>query len=293
MIMKIATTTEEQIKCLKERGLIIEDEAKASEILLDIGYYRLGFYLFPFEVNYPNLENRDHKFNPGTLFDSAVVLYYFDFDLRNLLLRYTSRIEVALRTYITYYISNKYKHSPTWFVDTNIIDPKFKKKFKPEIYSKILIRVPALKRHHNKYINDKFAPAWKTIEFLSFGSVLKLYKALKNLEDKRAIAAHFNVKKISVFENYIDTIVFIRNQCAHGNALFDLSMPKSIASGPIKIKQNHEYTLATAIDVILYILDKVSSNRARELKKLLKEIIKDSISKNANIEPIIEKVVNF
>jgi abortive infection bacteriophage resistance protein len=45
-IMKKATTIEEQIKRLKERNVIFTDEQKAMENLLDIGYYRLGFYFF-------------------------------------------------------------------------------------------------------------------------------------------------------------------------------------------------------------------------------------------------------
>lgn len=46
-------TIPEQIEHLKELGLIIPDDAKASEILSDIGFYRLGFYMFPFEKKYP------------------------------------------------------------------------------------------------------------------------------------------------------------------------------------------------------------------------------------------------
>lgn len=44
-----ATTIEEQIALLESRGMKIDDKDKAQENLLDIGYYRLGFYWFPFE----------------------------------------------------------------------------------------------------------------------------------------------------------------------------------------------------------------------------------------------------
>lgn len=40
----IATSIDEQINLLQKRGLIIDDLDKAKETLLDIGYYRLGFY---------------------------------------------------------------------------------------------------------------------------------------------------------------------------------------------------------------------------------------------------------
>lgn len=40
MEIKTATSVVEQIAKLRERGVIIDDEEKAKEILLDIGYYR-------------------------------------------------------------------------------------------------------------------------------------------------------------------------------------------------------------------------------------------------------------
>lgn len=39
-----ARSIEEQIKLLKKRGMIFDDEDKAEQILEDVGYYRLGFY---------------------------------------------------------------------------------------------------------------------------------------------------------------------------------------------------------------------------------------------------------
>ena len=85
-----ATTIEEQIVLLKNRGMEIEDEKKAAECLLDIGYFRLGFYWFPFEKSYPRKVKRDHNFKDNTKFDYAIKLYYFDFDLRNIFLKYKS-----------------------------------------------------------------------------------------------------------------------------------------------------------------------------------------------------------
>ena len=49
-----AINVEEQIKLLRQRGMRIDDEKKAREVLLDVGYYRLGFYWFPFEHTFPH-----------------------------------------------------------------------------------------------------------------------------------------------------------------------------------------------------------------------------------------------
>ena len=98
-------TIPEQIEHLKELGLIIPDDDKASEILSDIGFYRLGFYMFPFEKKYPVKAGRDHTIKEGISLDTVLRLYYFDFELRLLLLKYISRIEIHLRTTIVNYMS--------------------------------------------------------------------------------------------------------------------------------------------------------------------------------------------
>ena len=64
-----ATTIDQQIQKLRDRGVVINDEKKAKENLLDIGYFRLCSYLFPFEKTYPKLKNRNHEFKAGTQFE--------------------------------------------------------------------------------------------------------------------------------------------------------------------------------------------------------------------------------
>ncbi|SHM40766.1 Abi family protein [Flavobacterium xanthum] len=89
-----ATTVEEQIQKLSRRGIVFEnkeEELKAKEILTDIGYYRLGFYWNPFEID------KDHNFEKGTKFSDVVCLYYLDVDLKNVLNKALNRIEIELK----------------------------------------------------------------------------------------------------------------------------------------------------------------------------------------------------
>ncbi len=132
--MKKALKVEAQIERLKKRGMKFGDEEKAKEILLDVGYYRLGFYSFPFERTYPRLEHRDHKFKEGTTFEDVLELYYFDSDLRRILANYLYRIEVNVRTQITYVVSNHYRECPTWFVNPNVVSQKYINSFNAEVY---------------------------------------------------------------------------------------------------------------------------------------------------------------
>ena len=162
----IAKNVDEQIDLLQSRGMIINDIEKAKEVLLDVGYYRLGFYWFPYEVDYPQKHHRTHEFTKGADFDNAVKLYYFDFNLRNILLKALSRIEIAFRTKVIYFVSNKYKNSPTWFVDTNVVSNSQARSFWEKVYKQILDKTPVIALHHRHHINDKFAPALRVVIYM-------------------------------------------------------------------------------------------------------------------------------
>ena len=288
--MKQATTLDEQITLLRSRGIIITNEHKAKEVLMDIGYYRLGFYLFPFEKSYPKLRGRNHDYKEGTKLSDAVTLYYYDFDLRNILMRYINRIEVTFRTYLIYELSNKYRDEPTWFISPQIVNQKFIQSFDNEIYNDNFRNNPVIQRHHRKYINDKYAPAWKSIEFMTLGNVLKLYQNLKCLDDKRTISKQFGINQTAVFENYMETIRVIRNKCAHGSTLFDLSLCKSIKNGPAgRFPIGEAQRLPAALDVLLYMIGTISQNRKKDLLTSLNEIHKTAVNKSPEIEWIIKK----
>ena len=133
--MKKAYTIDQQIARLKANGMAFDDEEKAKEILLDVGYYRLGFYSFPYEIKFPCLEHRDHKLKAGTTFKSVYDLYEFDTKLRRLLLNALDRIEVNIRTKLIYNISLRYIDDPCWFVNRKYVTSKFVNDFEEQVYA--------------------------------------------------------------------------------------------------------------------------------------------------------------
>lgn len=290
--IKRATTLDEQVALLRSRGVEISSEEKAKECLLDIGYFRLCSYLFPFEKTYPKHSNRTHKVIAGTKLSDAVALYYFDFDLRNILNRYISRIEVALRTYVTYTLSNKYITSPTWFVDPTVMSTSYIRGF-DQVYEAIK-KKPVIKRHHQKYINDKYAPAWKTIEFMTFGNIESLYLNLKNPADKLDICRHFGVNQTAIFENYIKTVRTLRNTCAHGGVLFDMRLPMSIKNGPAgKLARDNGYNLCGALKVVEYLLGKISINRLFQMRSDIYDALLILYERNKELESTIIKTAGL
>jgi abortive infection bacteriophage resistance protein len=282
-----ATTVDEQIAILRKRHMIIDNEPKAKEILLDIGYYRLGFYWNCFECD------DEHTLSEGTKFEDVVSLYYLDVDLRELLLKYIYRIEVHFRTQIVYHVSNQHKDSPTWFVDPKVVTSDYIADFDKFYTDKFKKNNRPIFKHHQKYINDKYAPAWKTIEFVTFGANLRLFNCLKDVSTKERIAASYNLRSLSVFTNFLNATVYVRNMCSHGGVLYDLAQPKSIRNIPGgKLPFTNSHSLDASIKVIRYLLAQISTNREADLGNKIDEIF-SKFKENNLIRNIIETKIGY
>jgi abortive infection bacteriophage resistance protein len=292
--MKQATTAEEQMAIIEQRGMTLDIGVdKTTEVLRDIGYFRLGFYSFPFEVDYPQTKHRNHQYRAGSKISDAVALYYLDVDLRAILSKYIYRIEVNFRTNMVYQISNRYLGSNTWFVDPAVMERKYIEAFDAKIYTDSFKLNPVIKRHHKKYINDKYAPAWKILEFISFGGIFTTYKNLKDMEIKQQIAARYGIRNVNVMENYMQSIVEIRNICAHGRVLFDHALRKPLKSGPAAlINVQNEYKLHSAIEVISFIVNSISQNRANDMQAEIEQLF-NKFRNDAPIRWIIENCIGF
>lgn len=290
MDSKKATTLSEQIALLRRRGMTIDDESKAKEVLLDIGYYRLGFYWFPYEKAHPQKGLRTHEFRKGARFDHVVKLYYFDFNLRNMLMKYLNRIEINFKTFLTYHVSTLYPDSPTWFADPAIVSREYIQEFDKIVYTdKFKKSYPAIKRHHQIHKNDRYAPAWKTIEYMTFGAVIHLFHALLDQSTRMAICRHFGIRQQKIFDSYMKVVLLIRNYCAHGNILYDLALPTSFTKGPASFKKRSDgqienvmkevdyQNLGGALRVILYMIGCVSKNRQQDMKEELRELFKREV----------------
>ena len=226
---------------MKSLGLIVPDENKAFEILSDIGFYRLGFYLFPFEKKYPAKAGRDHSLRDGISIDTVLRLYYFDFELRLLLLKYISRIEIHLRTTIVNYMSAKHHNKDTWFVDDTIVSPAYVR---------------------------------------SFGSIydVDLYDAISNVSSRLDISKAHGIRSIKTFDNYLTSVRRVRNRCAHAGILFDYAATEALTTqGPVDLSAVPDRTnLRGAIEVIKYLTGIVSVNRLTDLERELRQLIDKS-----------------
>jgi abortive infection bacteriophage resistance protein len=105
---KVATTIQQQIDQLRQRGLSITDDQQAAHFLANISYYRLEGYWWPMQSDRVN-----HIFKPNSRFVDVIALYNFDRELRLLIFDIIERIEVAFRTKMIYHLSHSM--DPWWF----------------------------------------------------------------------------------------------------------------------------------------------------------------------------------
>src|SRR5690606_25116306 len=142
-------------------------------------------------------------------------------------------------------------------------------------YSFLRLKNKIIIKHHEKYNTDSYAPAWKTLEFFSFGQILKIYTNLKCNKVKSQIAESYRLRDVNLLSDYFTAILNIRNICSHSNVLFDYNQPLGISRIPNKrfrLKNRNTSDLNASFRLILFILSKISINRTDELENLFYEI---------------------
>ena len=224
MFVKQPTTIPEQIEILKSRGLIIDDEYLATLYLSNVSYYRLGEYWYSMQSDKEN-----HIFKKDAVFSDVIFLYEFDRELKILLFDVIERIEIGLRTKLIYHLSHEY--DAWWFQNFDIFtDSLALTKTLANIEEEISrTKEKYIKEHFKKHKDDqRFPPAWKTLEQTSFGSLSKLYGNLKNtIKSKDTIAKELGTVNHTYLPSWLQSIAQIRNYCAHHSRLWNKNLPGS------------------------------------------------------------------
>lgn len=284
----IATSIEHQIKKLHDRGMVLDvEEEKIKEILLDIGYYRLGFYWYPFEID------TNHNFAKGTKFSTVIDLYYLDVDLRYLLIKYINRLELNFRTNLIYWVSMHYDNNAIWYTDPTIMAEKYLKDIKSHYNNNFKKKNLQISKHHAKYPKDKYAPCWKTFEYYTFGSIVKVYEYIIDQNVRKKVSLQYSIKKPHKLQNFLDTLVFVRNSCAHSGVIFDLHIDEGVSSVPnIPFNNAYSHSLDSAIKALLYLLNNISTTRKNELEVKLADLF-NRFENNPVIKDIIENKLGY
>ena len=216
----------EQIDILKSKGLVVEDEMYAKEILLRENYFFINGYRHLF-MKSPS----DKIFIKGTSFNELYGLFLFDRTFRNILFKNLLIIENNIKSIFSYQLSKKYGYKERDYLKPNNFtsDPK-KSKQVNDLIKKMKRQIRVNGKQHTAtlhYIsNYGYIPMWILVKVLSFGILSEFYQILKP-EDQYVIAEFYDTNS-STLSSYLSILSNYRNICAHEDILFENKTQRSI-----------------------------------------------------------------
>lgn len=208
---KSATTYEQQLSLLRQRGVVIEDEEKCTQILENLNYYRLLAYFLPYKQD-------DNTYKPGTSFLHVYRLYEFDRKLRRILFSALEEVEISLRSRFAYLHAHKY--GPIGYLDASNYNRQHDHDRLIEQINREIDNnknVLFVKHHIEKY--DGVFPVWVIVELFTFGMLSRFYSDLPT-EDKKAIARDEYDTTEKNMRSWLRCCSDLRNICAHYGRLY-------------------------------------------------------------------------
>ena len=261
MELKKPTTFEEQVVLLEKKNILVENKDECIEFLSKINYYRLSGYLLPF------IRKDEEKCFIELTFNRIMNIYSFDAELRNLLSFAIEKIEVYIRTQLTYH------HTHTYGSEGYMLASSFNKKhnhssFIKHVNSCISENSNTLVVKHHKKNYDGHFPLWSLIDFFSVGMLSYFYRGMKN-PDKSEIAENLYGVNYQTLDSWLRCLTDLRNRCAHYSRLYYWIFPALP-----KIPNGEKYIPTRRLFAQLYMLKLMYPPTENWNKDILKPLIK-------------------
>ena len=228
LYQKSATSIDEQLTLLNQRGMDWADEDLVQRWLITVGYYRLSAYWLPYELPADSGKTRSKTFKPGTRFEDVIDDYTFDRKLRLLVTEAIERIEIALRSRWTHRFSSEY--GPHAHMDPTLFANGWKHADRIAAMANRAgqSREVFIAHYKNKYTEPYMPPLWAATELMTFGDLSKWVAATRNLSLGSAIASDLGLPTREILEGVIQALTYVRNICAHHGRLWNRRMVKRI-----------------------------------------------------------------
>ncbi|MCL2218140.1 MAG: Abi family protein [Defluviitaleaceae bacterium] len=210
MKVKQPTTYYEQIEVMRSRGCEINDDVVAIEFLKKVNYYRFSGYFFAFEQD-------DDTFAEGVTFEKISSVYAFDQELRIMIMRAVSAIELSAKSIISYHHGHQY--GALGYMDSvNFGDKHDHGRFiaQLEVAMRNNKNAQFVKHHFHKYGGN--FPIWVAAELFTMSMISIVYADLK-VTDKKKIAQEYSTDYVHL-ESWLHSASVLRNICAHHGRLY-------------------------------------------------------------------------
>lgn len=262
----------EQIELMKERGVKfnVVSQLEAEKTVASINYYKFSGYMKVFQISQ---DQYDVQFN------KIVELYEFDRKLSRIIFEMIEKIEIAFKTNLSYYISERTrKLGPFGYLNTlEWKDYSFynKKTRKTEVkksheilkdkldFKKRITEYTArntkgcIENYFDKYKEEHFVPLWILIEVIDFGMSTKMYEeSVKGIQEKVAKALNIHLNKDLEF--YLKSLKLIRNVVAHNGILWNFKLISRLNKPLItQYKDIDDRSIIAVLVVVIEILKSV------------------------------------
>ena len=218
---------DEQVEILRNKGLTINNEEYAMEILFKENYFFLNGYRHLFMKSETN-----RTFISGTTFEELYSLFLFDRTFRNILFKNILNIENNLKSIMSYHLSLRYGyHEKDYLNHKNFTTNPEKSRQVSDVLKKMKRQIKSNASTHSAtmhYVNSYgYIPLWVLVKVLSFGIIGELFSILKK-EDQIKIADIYNLDS-ECLANYLVLLANYRNLCAHEDIVFENRTQRVIA----------------------------------------------------------------
>ena len=215
---------DEQVEIFKHKGMTINDEKYAKQILLRENYFFLNGYRDLFMKD-------DRTFIEGTTFEEMYSLFLFDRSFRTIVFKYLLVIENNLKSITSYQLSKKYGYRERDYLrNKNFNQDPSRQRQVNDLISKMKRQIRVNGSQHSATLhyvsNYGYIPLWILVKVLSFGIVGEMYSILKP-EDQRDIAKVYGID-VDDFIVYLPILANYRNLCAHEDILYENKTQKEI-----------------------------------------------------------------
>ena len=190
---KVFKTIDEQISILREKGLIIDDEDYAKEVLLRENYI--------FIMGYRHVlikHDTSRKFKEGTTFEELYSLFVFDRMFRNIIFKNILIVENNYKSIFSYTLSKNYGYKERDYLDVkNFTNDKTKLRQINDLVRKVKRQFRINGKNHmatSHYIeNYGYIPLWIGIKVISFGLMSEMFSILKTTDKESIIYVRMKI----------------------------------------------------------------------------------------------------
>ena len=223
----VALSWEEQLALFKNRGMTVTDND--IDKIKNISYYRLKEFARPLSTISKNNDKISISYN-GVEFKEVITRYYQDKNLRIYLLHAIEKIEVSIKTRISYVLGKNYGafgylNFSSWsnrrkYTKFQIEKEQFSIKKR---LLKIVKRNQSSEMHIEKNLDtDGFPSVWLGIDLLMFGDIVTILEIMSE-SNLKSISSYYNCTNEELV-SWMKCLNFIRNICAHNSNLVDIKL---------------------------------------------------------------------